>query len=407
MNLKMHPTLIALPAMLLAGLLLVAIGCEGGKTPTQLISEQFDGMVAPSPSEAARDAFNVYDPDKRRRAVVLLSNASWGGEPPYIRTYRLLVDDPDPTVRAAAVSALGRHGDRTDVDRITNRLTTDDNRIVRWEAAKALQKMHTDKAIAPLLAGLKDDDRDVRAASATALGQYPQRSVFDALVGALTDEDYGVVIAARDSLRTLTGQNFGDRGSAWWEWAEDNQQVFAEKQTYHYPQYDAPPGLLSFGQDETPEPQRPRMVEELALIDTDNMAIAGADETPEAAPPIVTRDPEPQPDPAPVVRREPAPQPQPEPTPTPTVTRTPEPEPQPAPVVTRDPEPAETVTGTGTSVTVSPPQPEPADTQPEPEPTADATPEPRPEATSTTSSTAVVVEETAPASDDLRTTRTS
>lgn len=340
-------TTLIVTGVLMAGLL---VGCEGGKTPTQVIGEGLGDVFSPSPSEAARDAFNVYDADKRRRAVVLLSNAEWGGEPPYVRTYRLLVDDPDPTVRAAAVSALGRHGDRTDVAAIVTRLEVDANPSVRWEAAKALQEIHSDQAVEPLIAALQDDHRDVRMAAATALGQYPSRSVFDALVGSLNDEDYGVVKAAEKSLQTLTGQDFGDRGGPWWQWAKDNPSVFADKKTYYVPQYEAPPTLLqsmAFWTDKTPPPpEQPRDVANLAVIEAGSpleTAEPGATEPKiTTAPPIVTREPAPEPAEQPLPR----PQPQPEPGPSVTVTSAGESEPrpttQPQPTTVVGPAPGDT-----------------------------------------------------------------
>jgi hypothetical protein len=237
-------------------------GCQG-KSPGEFLGDAFGGVMSPDPSEIAPEAFNVYDPDRRRNSVALLSNASWGGEKPYLKTYRLLVDDPDPTVRAASIAALGTHGTTSDVPAITRYLRSDRNKIVRWEAAKALQKIHDDQAIAALLsAGREDEDKDVRMAAINALGQYPQRRVFDGLVGALDDPDFGVAREAEQALRTLTGKDFGDRPGPWWQWAEASEQIFADQQPYYYPQYSRPPGLVDWmkfwSEPDAIEPRTPR-----------------------------------------------------------------------------------------------------------------------------------------------------
>lgn len=223
---------------------LLPVGCGG--------SGMFENEM--SPSEAAEAAFNPYDADARRRAVTLLANADWGGQPPYLRTYRLLIDDPDPTVRAAALTALGLHGDVTDVPRIAPFLRyrsggepVESARVVRWEAAKALQKIHDPQAINPLVDALSEDpDVNVRIAAANALGQYASRAAFDALATALRDDDYAVVKEAHQALTTLTGVDRGERARDWWQWAENNSEsLFANQQPYYYPQYVPPAGVLS------------------------------------------------------------------------------------------------------------------------------------------------------------------
>ncbi len=105
----------------IAGFMLITLalsGCSGKDLKTLLP----DGLTAPTPGEMARQMFNLYDPDKRREAVNRLSAAPYGGKDPYLKGYRLLIDDPDPTVRAACATALGLHGDVEDADRLILRL---------------------------------------------------------------------------------------------------------------------------------------------------------------------------------------------------------------------------------------------------------------------------------------------
>lgn len=231
-------------------------------------------LMPPSPGEVARDAFNVYDPDQRRRSVNLLSNAPWGGEAPYLRTYRLLVDDPDPTVRAACIRALGKHGESRDVPLITPYLNANQPNFVRWESAVALQRLHNPAAVEPLLEALRlDEEHDVRATAAHALGQYAQARVFAALVGALSDDDYFVVNQSLASLRLLTGQSLGEDGAAWLDWADQNDNLFAAQKPYRYPVYVKPPGFLDKIQFWKDEPvaasQQPAGLDSLTTASTE------------------------------------------------------------------------------------------------------------------------------------------
>ncbi len=256
----------ARPLIVFASLAMAAVtlvGCSRQTVESNPIVEALPVVFEPSAAEAARDAFNMYDPDLRRRSVLRLSNADFGGEEPYLKTYRLLIDDPDPTVRAAAVAALGRWGQAGDVPAIVILLARDESSQVRWESAKALQRIHSDQAVTPLLTALENEVHpDVRIACANALGQYPSRAVFDSLVAALNDNDYGVVREARKSLHILTGQSFGDDGRDWWAWAEDTADLFAQQKTYYYPQFDGSPSILqriTFDKlRTTPAPRTPR-----------------------------------------------------------------------------------------------------------------------------------------------------
>lgn len=215
--------------------LMVGGGC-GAKNGT--MRELLRPIFPPTPSEAAREAFDINDPDKRRQSVALLSSAKFGSEAPYVRMYQLLMDDPDATVRAGCVRALGNHGTAEDAKEIIPMLR-DEDAVVRWEAAKALQKIHHEGAVGPLIQLVgKDLDADVRMAAATALGQYRQPRVYQALVGALEDHVFGVVEAAQESLKTLTGQDLGADGRDWLTWSRGHwDDLFAAGGAYTWLPY--------------------------------------------------------------------------------------------------------------------------------------------------------------------------
>ena len=274
-----RPTMIALCRATFAGgagVLLAATGCAGPNNDSDVFSDLMQPFIKPTPSQVAREAFNVYDADKRRRSVALISASSFGHEQPYVRMYRLLIDDQDPTVRASCAHALGLHGTAEDA-LIIIPLLHDSTGFVRWEAAKALQKLHNDQAIRPLIETLtEDEDADVRMAAATALGQYPNLAVYNALVGALSYRDFGVVQASADSLALLTGEDLGTDGVAWLDFAADNPgaRLFANQQLYTYTPYQKPPGRLQkmkFWEEKDPiRPQIPTGLERTQADDVGN-----------------------------------------------------------------------------------------------------------------------------------------
>lgn len=255
-------------------MLILLPGCQGqGSGPLgQAMSNIVEPFRPTDPSEVARDLFDVTDADNRRRALALFAAAPFGAAESYVKWYRLMLGgethgkpvlvgapDPDATVRASAVRALGIHGTVDDVVIIIPRLD-DDVAFVRWEAAKALGRIHNPEAIRPLLRSLREDqslqgevagtrdhgepDPEVRQACAEALGQYATPAVFDGLVAALRDMNYGVNYAARRSLATLTGFDMGYDYRDWLTWVERHRNdIFADQQTHTWTPYQKPPGF--------------------------------------------------------------------------------------------------------------------------------------------------------------------
>lgn len=236
-------------------------GCSLTQSPSETMADTLD-LSGNSPAELAAAAFDVSDADKRRQSVMLIANGPHGHRTPYVRLYRKLLTDPDPTVQAACARALGMHGKVKDAVKLADLFDTG-NTFVRWEAAKALQRIHNPAVADELIDVVQnDDDADVRIAAAKALGQYAEPAVFDALVGALQDQNYGVVQQARDSLRTLTGHQGPANPSHWLSWAEQHRgNLFADRRKYTYQPYDPPPSWVErawFWQNQhTPEPRTP------------------------------------------------------------------------------------------------------------------------------------------------------
>lgn len=227
---------------LLASGACVLHGCRGiGRDAQQNNNQQptslFDLVAPPTPAVAAAWAVDPYDADKRYRGTLMLANASWGGEPVYIRLYEQALQDSVPNVRAAAIRGLALHGGPENVPMILPSLESDD-RLLRWEAARALQRLHNPVAIPGLLRLIDEKNEPepfVRSAAAVALGQYADPRVVEGLIAALADRDLGVNMAAQESLRTLTGQDFGFNIRAWLAWRDSTNDLFAGRSRFEFP----------------------------------------------------------------------------------------------------------------------------------------------------------------------------
>ncbi len=218
-------------------------GCEGLGGATADTNSILGAFSGPTPTEAAAWAVDPYDADKRARGMLILANQPFGGERVYIDVYRLALNDEDPAVRAVAVRALALHGTTEDAERIAEHLD-DGDRLLRWESARGLQRLHNTATIDPLLERLdteKESQPEVRAAAARALGQYAEAVVLEGLISALDDRDLTVNRAAKWSLKTLTGQDFRYDVREWVAWRQAATDPFAERRDYEYPVFSRSP----------------------------------------------------------------------------------------------------------------------------------------------------------------------
>lgn len=163
--------------------------------------------------------------DQRRAGINDLVDRSFGKQSPYTDRYQQIAEfDPDPTVRAVAIRALNRARD----DRATRtfiQALSDDNWIVRLEAAKALSNVPDPQAVGPLLKVLNNPSEqiDVKIAAAEALRHYRSLEVARALVDQLVGHDFGLAWQARQSLRFMTGTDQKYDQSAWLNYLAGSQ----------------------------------------------------------------------------------------------------------------------------------------------------------------------------------------
>jgi len=254
----------------LAGSALVvsAPGCEVPESARGADS-LFAVFAPPSPSQAAAWATDEYNPDLQYRGTILLANAPFGGEAPYIEMYLDYLDHTDGAVRAAAARGLANHGGPEHAPLLAEKLLfrevnpqqaehVEPDAFVRQEAARALQRLHNPEAVPALLGAIvepnpaeriiaAEPDAEVRAAAAHALGQYAELRVLEALFNTgLSDSSLVVNRNARHALQTLTGQDFGYDRRAWREWFDGagRDAPFAARQAYVYPVFQRDRSLI-------------------------------------------------------------------------------------------------------------------------------------------------------------------
>ncbi len=203
------------------------------------LSNLGEALMPMTPYQAGLLMVDPHDPDNRRRGTVLIANSPFGGTDAYVAVYRdRTLHERNPLAKAASIRALGRYGEPDDAPAIAASLEAD-NFQVRWESAKALQRIHNPAVIPALVAVFrrKDEHPDILVAAASALGQYPQDRVFQALLGALDAPELAVNVAARRSLQTLTGEDLGPDPTDWLRWYNSTEKPFAGRLEYHYPTY--------------------------------------------------------------------------------------------------------------------------------------------------------------------------
>lgn len=173
-------------------------------------------LARPSPKQQVEMTLDADDADQRREGIVRLSSRKWGLKEPYLKYYAMVLNtDADSLVRCAAVSALGRAGDRKYLRDIIAAMS-DKSFAVRWDAAVALDNVTGEAAVEPLRrAAIHDDSTDVRMCSARALRHYNRPEVIRTLVGCLSDPAFGVRHQARASLVQITGRDMGAEPRSW------------------------------------------------------------------------------------------------------------------------------------------------------------------------------------------------
>jgi HEAT repeat protein len=134
-----------------------------------------------------------------------------------------LLDDPEWLVRSASVKALREIKDLRAVEPVINSLY--DKQIeVRIEAIKTLANFKDRRAVIPLIMNLNDRYHLlIREFSAYALGEIKDKRAVYSLINLLNSQNFELRKVSLESLRKITGVDFGYDKKKWKEWAEKNR----------------------------------------------------------------------------------------------------------------------------------------------------------------------------------------
>lgn len=199
--------------------------------------KNFKTIVAMGP-DAVPTLFSLAQdtklPDHQRwtalRAVGQIS------EPTSIPRLQDFLKDPHPTMRIAAIRALGDMGVRAATPDLIELAQNDNALIVRCAAVEVLGQLKATEAI-PAFEKSLDDDKNflngkslfIRRHVVVALGQTESPAATPALIKALDDRDPALPPAAVESLQRITGLKFQAANQSgmnrqWKKWWQDEMR---------------------------------------------------------------------------------------------------------------------------------------------------------------------------------------
>ena len=137
---------------------------------------------------------------------------------------QLIENDPNVEMRRLAVRAAGRISDPRSMDLIKRGLD-DDAAKVRMQACSSLGNKSGDDAARLLVATIgTEGNLDVKHSAMEALGNFQSPIASQSLRTALVDSNPATKQLAMESLRGVTGKDYGDDPSVWIA-ALDGQEV--------------------------------------------------------------------------------------------------------------------------------------------------------------------------------------
>ena len=127
-------------------------------------------------------------------------------------------DEEDPMLRAEIIGALGDVRSPTTVV-VLRAAMGDSSDRVRIRACEAWGKAGGEPAVAALANAMESDDCvDVRLAAAKALGKTRDQGAVAVLGRGLRDRDPAIQYRSMQSLKEVTGEDFGDNVGHWQEY---------------------------------------------------------------------------------------------------------------------------------------------------------------------------------------------
>jgi hypothetical protein len=178
-----------------------------------------------------RELTTYRTPAMRSDAIREFSMRSTGVDSPEQREItdqlaRQMQVEPDPLVRQAVVEAIAEFHTPM-AQQVLEAALADESEAVRVACCQALGRRAeagvadpNNSSVASLANALRSDaDIDVRLAAAEALGQFKTQEAIQALVVALEDRDPAMQYAGVQSMKSITGKDYGPDVQAWRQFA--------------------------------------------------------------------------------------------------------------------------------------------------------------------------------------------
>lgn len=133
-----------------------------------------------------------------------------------------LLEDSNWMVRQEVVKTLREMKDERAIEPLLNTLY-DKQVEVKIEVIKALSIFKNKKTTIPLILCLNDKNVLIKEFSAYALGEIKDKRAIYSLINLLSDKNIEVRKIALESLKKITGVNFGYEKEKWYNWAGQNK----------------------------------------------------------------------------------------------------------------------------------------------------------------------------------------
>ncbi len=167
-----------------------------------------------------RELTTFHTPAMRVDAVREFASKSTGTDSPEQRQItdqlaRQIQVEPDPLVRQAVVTSIAAY--KTPMaQQVLEAGLGDDSAAVRVACCRSLGKRAETASVASLANALRSDkDQEVRMAAADALGKINSPESIKALAVALDDRDPAMQYAGVQSLKSITGKDYGPDVKVW------------------------------------------------------------------------------------------------------------------------------------------------------------------------------------------------
>jgi HEAT repeat protein len=216
-----------LPGLIVCTCLVAATGCAATAESAGGLFARLSGKKSPE------ESLDIKTPDDRALELVELGKTAHKKSPEEQNRISAelaaeIRNEKDPAMRRHILRALA--GYRTPLSfAILTAGLQDSDLEVRRVACESLAQHGGPQAVSELTrAATSDTDIDVRVAAIRALGATNDKAAVPPLVDALVDRDPAIQFRAHESLRAVSGRDFGDDVQAWREYAKTGNSNAAE-----------------------------------------------------------------------------------------------------------------------------------------------------------------------------------